>query len=67
MKENKNNLSVTEKMVEYIVKNEISAEQAAKDTQVPVCKLRSGCKEPLLASEFLQLCQYFGVRPEEFK
>ena len=65
--EYKNNTDVTEKMIDYIVKNNISIEQTSKDTQISASKLRGETRDRLMAAEFLRLCQYLGVQPQDFK
>lgn len=60
-------LDITNKIMEYIETNNISIEQIARDTQISSRKLRRETKERLMATEFLRLCQYLNVRPEDFK
>ena len=56
---------VTDYIISYISDHQISGEQIAKDTGVPIEKLRTGYTEPLLAEEFLELCLYLKLKPED--
>ena len=48
-------------------KHAISITQTAQETGIPDEKLRAGAKEKLTAEEFLELCAYLKVRPEEIR
>lgn len=56
---------VTKRVVKYISDNHISINQIAKATNIPVKKLVEGGQE-LNATEFLELCFFLNVRPEDF-
>lgn len=60
-------VNVTSKVIEYIKSNNISIDQIAKDTGIPASKLRGETRDPLMAAEFLRVCQYLNVKPENFK
>ena len=52
---------VTDYMIRYIEENRMDAKSLAADAG----KLRKDYKEPLDAEEFLSLCAYLGIRPEQ--
>ena len=56
---------VTDYMIEYIDKRQILAEQIEEELGILADKLRLGYEEPLWAEEFLELCVWLGIRPEE--
>lgn len=60
-------LDVTEKIVHYISSNNIAVEQIAKDTHISASKLRGETKDRLMSAEFLTLCHYLNVKPEDFQ
>ena len=60
-------LDVTGKMVDYIRNNQIAVDQIARDTHISASKLRGETRDRLMASEFLELCRYLNVSPEDFK
>ena len=60
-------LDVTGKMVEYIHNNNIEVEQVARDTHISASKLRGETRDRLMAAEFLELCRYLHVKPEDFQ
>lgn len=60
-------IDTTEKMIHYITNSQISIDQIVRDTHISESKLRGETKEKLKAAEFLSLCQYLNVRPEEFR
>ncbi len=60
-------LDVTDKMVQYIADNKIEVEQIAKDTHISASKLRGETRDRLMAAEFLELCRYLNVKPEDFQ
>ena len=60
-------LDVTEKIVQYISSNNIEVEQIAKDTHISASKLRGETKDRLMSAEFLTLCHYLNVKPEDFQ
>ncbi len=60
-------LDVTDKMVQYIADNKIEVEQVAKDTHISASKLRGETRDRLMAAEFLELCRYLNVKPEDFQ
>ena len=60
-------VDVTEKMAEYIRNHNIEVEQIAKDTKISASKLRGETRDKLMAAEFLELCRYLHVKPEDFQ
>ena len=61
-----NKLDVTSKMIHYITEKQIAVNQIVKDINIPEVKLKGDSKEKLSATEFLDLCYYLNVKPEEF-
>lgn len=59
--------NVTLILAEYIQQNQISISQIAKDTGISEDKLHAKSTEKLNATEFLTLCSYLGIKPEELK
>ena len=53
---------VTDYMIRYIEENRMDAKSLAG---IDAGKLRKDYKEPLDAEEFLSLCAYLGIRPEQ--
>lgn len=56
---------VTDYMISYIEKKHISAEQIEEELGIWADKMRPGYGEPLWAEEFLELCIWLGIRPED--
>lgn len=56
---------VTDYIIDYLEKNGIPAWEAAKIADIPREKLSRGYSEPLMADEFLELCVWLGIYPEE--
>lgn len=59
-------MGVSGKIANYIKSNNISVSQISKDTGIDEEKLL-GNQQPFSAAEFLELCFYLNVRPEDFK
>lgn len=59
-------MSVSKKITNYIKSNNISVSQISKDTGIDEEKLL-GNLQPFNATEFLELCFYLNIRPEDFK
>ena len=57
---------VTDYMIRYIEENRIDAKSLAAHAGIDAGKLRKDYKEPLDAEEFLSLCAYLGIRPEQY-
>lgn len=51
----------------YLLENKISLYQVAKELGISEDKILGRKGECMLASEFLELCQYLNVEPETFK
>lgn len=58
-------MKVTNRLANYIAQQHISPERVAMDTGVALEKLVPETKETLEAGEFLELCLYLGIRPED--
>ncbi|MBO5069567.1 MAG: hypothetical protein J6C37_04315 [Roseburia sp.] len=56
---------VTEYFITYFKKHHISPEETARALGIDVGKLTPGYREPLDAEEFLELCVYLGICPEQ--
>lgn len=59
-------MDTTNKLAEYLAKNQISIARVAADTGVPEEKLQPGSALRLDAGEFLELCSYLDIKPEMF-
>ena len=59
--------TVTEKMKEYLKTEKIQIPQLAKNLGISQEKLMDNNTEPLDAAEFLELCNYLGLKPEQFR
>lgn len=59
--------TITEKLAIYMADNHLSIAQVAQDTTISEAKLKVGTKESLNATEFLELCSYLSVKPEELE
>ena len=59
-------LDVTSKIIHYITEKQIAINQISKDTSIPEVKLKGDSKEKLSAGEFLDLCYYLNIKPEQF-
>lgn len=51
-------------LLDYIVNHNITLEQIKKDTGINIGDLADG-KEELMADEFIKLCIYLGVDPDD--
>ena len=56
---------VTDYMIRYFDENRMDAKSLAAHAVIDAGKLRKDYKEPLDAEEFLSLCAYLGIRPEQ--
>lgn len=56
---------VTEYMTEYLRQNEIAVEDVAEQTGINPDKLKRDYKEPLDAVDFLTLCSFLKIKPEQ--
>lgn len=59
-------ISITNKIVHYIKSNQITVNQMAYDTGIPQEKLVDE-EGTLNATEFLEICAYLNLRPEDIK
>lgn len=62
-----NRQTVTQRLVHYINDNHIPLERIQTDLGIPEGKLRYSEGEELTASEFLSLCQYLNIHPEQLR
>lgn len=62
-----NRQTVTQRLVYYIRDNHIPVERIQADLGIPEDKLQYREGEELTASEFLSLCQYLNIHPEQLK
>lgn len=58
--------NVSRKIAEYIKTNQITVKQIVQDTGIPKEKLLNK-DEPLNATEFLEICSYLNLRPEDMR
>lgn len=58
--------SVTKKIAEYISGQNFSVDEISKELDIEVQKLQVGTEEALEADEFLSLCFYLKIKPEQF-
>lgn len=56
---------VTEYILEYMKEHHIMSSTLSRQTGIPEEKLTPDYKEPLLAEEFLRLCAFLRLSPEE--
>lgn len=56
---------VTDYIIGYLESYGIPAECVSKEVKVPQEKLKAGYQRPLSAEEFLELCVYLKIRPED--
>lgn len=57
---------VTQEIANYIYKKQISINKIEEKLRIPRQKLTVDTKEKLTAEEFLLLCAYLKIRPEDF-
>ena len=62
-----NRQTVTQRLVYYIRDNHIPVERIQADLGIPEGKLQYSEGEELTASEFLSLCQYLNIHPEQLR
>ena len=55
------------KVIKYIHDNKIDVGRISKDTNISISKLKGESKEHLMADEFLELCKYLNIKPEDLK
>ena len=53
-------------LLDYMMSRSITMEQVESDTGINMREFSDG-KKDLMADEFLQLCVYLGVRPEDIQ
>ena len=56
----------TAKMIGYIEQNHISVAQMSADLGIPEEKFQFGSEDKFTAEEFLEICVYLNLRPEQF-
>lgn len=62
----KNNDSISKKIVSYIEENQISLSEIEKYTQIAKERLEDS-NIVFSATEFLDLCSYLHLKPEDFR
>lgn len=58
---------VTARVREYIARNDIPVAQMSSDLGIEERRLRPGEGDKFSAAEFLDICVYLHVRPEQFR
>lgn len=61
------NRIMTVRLAEYIREHQIPVKKVAVETGIPEEKLKTDTDCILSATEFLELCVYLNVKPEELK
>lgn len=56
---------VTEFFIKYFEDNKIEKRWISEKTGIPESKLERGYKKALTAEEFLYLCAFLSIRPED--
>ena len=59
--------AVTEYFLKYFEKNRINIDEISENTGIKRYKLSKEYKTPLTAEEFLQLCVFLQISPEEIR
>jgi len=57
--------AVTEFFLEYFEKNRINRDYISENTGIEVEKISGNYRQPLTAEEFLKLCLFLGITPEQ--
>jgi len=57
---------VTKEIAKYILENQLSITDIEKKLRIPMRKLTVDTEEKLTAEEFLLLCAYLKIRPEDY-
>lgn len=50
----------------YIAQKHLNIQTISHDTKISATKLTVGCPRPFNATEFLVLCDYLKIKPEQF-
>lgn len=61
------NRIMTARLAEYIRDHQLSTKKVAGETGIPEEKLKTDTDCILNATEFLELCVYLNIKPEELK
>ena len=59
--------AVTEFFLKYFEKNRIDSEEISEKTGISKAKLNGNYKQSLSAEEFLELCFFLGIEPEQVR
>ncbi|MBR5564561.1 MAG: hypothetical protein IKW08_00190 [Roseburia sp.] len=59
--------AVTEFFLKYFEKNRIDIEEISEKTGIKKEKLSENYRYPLTSEEFLELCFFLGIKPEEIR
>ena len=57
--------AVTEFFIEYLERNQINKAWVSEKTGIEIEKISENSRMPLTASEFLTLCAFLEIEPEE--
>lgn len=58
---------ISEAIETYLSQNKIASSQIAKELDISEDKILGRNGESMLASEFLELCRYLNIEPEQFR
>lgn len=59
--------AVTDYFLEYFEKNRMDIQEISEKTGIKMHKLSKKYRTPLTSEEFLQLCVFLGISPEEIR
>jgi len=59
--------AVTDYFLNYFEKNRMNSKEISEKTGIKSHKLSKEYKTPLTAEEFLRLCVFLGISPEEIR
>lgn len=57
--------AVTEFFLEYFEKNRIDTDKISENTGIEKSKLSANYRQPMSSEEFLELCVFLGIKPEQ--
>ena len=57
--------AVTEFFLEYFEKNRISKMWISENTGIKISKISENYRQPLTGAEFLELCLFLNIKPED--
>ena len=59
--------AVTEFFLEYFEENQINPSWISENTGIDIAKISDIYRQPLTASEFLELCMFLEIEPERIQ